>query len=258
MARVRRQPPDPAVSRPSEPIELAPTEAAGTAVGLNAQSEARRGVLSAIKESGEASADQIAGRLGVTVGAVRQHLVTLESEGLVAHRDERIGPGRPRRRYCITPGGEALWPKRYGQLTNQLLDFVRQESPELVEKVFTRRGEARIARAAERLSGLAFDARIQELTRILDEDGYLAQCRREADGSWLIVEHNCAILDVARTYGAACSSELAFLRAALPDATVDRIRHKMAGDFVCAYRISRGQPLRGWLPTTPNCCDDGC
>ncbi len=148
------------------------------------------------------------------------------------------GPGRPRRRYCITPAGEALWPKRYGQLTNQLLDFVRQEKPELVDKVFTRRGEARGERAAERLSGLGFDARIEELTRILDEDGYLAQCRREADESLLVVEHNCAILDVARRYGAACSSELAFLRAAMPDASVDRIKHKMAGDFVCAYRIA--------------------
>jgi hypothetical protein len=66
-----------------------------------------------------------------------------------------------------------------------------------VDKVFTRRGEERVRRAAKRLSGLGFDARIEELTRILDEDGYWAQCRREADGSWLVVEHNCAILDVA-------------------------------------------------------------
>jgi len=226
------------VSQPSEPVELAPTETAGASVGLNSQSEGRRGVLSSIKEAGEASAEQIASSLGVTVGAVRQQLAALEGEGLVAHRDERSGPGRPRRRYCITPAAEALWPKRYGQLTNQLLDFVGQESPELVDKVFTRRGEARVERAAERLSGLSFDTRIEELTRILDEDGYLSQCRREADGSWLVVEHNCAILDVARRYGAACSSELAFLRAAMPDASVDRIKHKMAGDFVCAYRIA--------------------
>ena len=225
------------MSQPSEPVELAPTETAGSSVGLNVQSEGRRGVLSAIKEAGEVSAEQIARSLGVTVGGVRQHLAALEGEGLVAHRDERRGPGRPRRHYCITPAGEALWPKRYGQLTNQLLDFVRQESPELVDKVFSRRGEARVERAAKRLSGLDFDSRVEELTRILDEDGYLAECRREADGSWLVVEHNCAILDVAQRYGAACTSELAFLRAAMPDASVDRIKHKMAGDFVCAYRI---------------------
>ena len=226
------------MSKPSEPVELAPTETAGAAVGLNAQSPGRRAVLAAIKEAGEASAEQIAGGVGVTVGAVRQHLAALEGDGLVAHRDERAGPGRPRRRYCITPAGEALWPKRYGQLTNQLLDFVRQESPQLVDRVFTRRGEERVRRAAERLSGLDFDARIQELTRILDEDGYLARCEREPEGSWLVVEHNCAILDVAQRYGSACTSELAFLRAAMPDASVERIKHKMAGDFVCAYRFA--------------------
>jgi DeoR family transcriptional regulator, suf operon transcriptional repressor len=225
------------MSQPSEPVELAPTETAGVSVGLNAQSEGRRGVLSAIKEAGEASAEQIARSLGVTVGAVRQHLAALEGEGLVAHRDERSGPGRPRRRYCITPAAEALWPKRYGQLTNQLLDFVGQESPELVDKVFSRRGEARVGRAAGRLSGFGFDARIEELTRILDEDGYLAQCQREDDGSWLVVEHNCAILDVAERYGAACSSELAFLRDSIPDADVQRTAHMMAGAHICGYDI---------------------
>ena len=56
--------------------------------------------------------------------------------------------------------------------------------------------------------------------------------------AWRITERNCAILDVARRYGAACASELAFLRSAMPDASVERIKHKMAGDFVCAYRIT--------------------
>ena len=114
-----------------------------------------------------------------------------------------------------------------------------------MDKVFTRRGEARVERSAERLSGLGFDGSIEELTRILDEDGYLAQCQREADGSWLVVEHNCAILDVARRYGTACASELAFLRAAMPHASVDRIKHKMAGDFVCAYRIAASASITG-------------
>jgi DeoR family suf operon transcriptional repressor len=51
------------------------------------------------------------------------------------------------------------------------------------------------------------------------------------------VEHNCAILDVATRYGAACSSELAFLRAVMPDTAVERVRHKMAGEFECAYEL---------------------
>ena len=74
------------------------------------------------------SSETIAEAVGVTAGAVRQQLAVLDAAGLIAHRDERPGPGRPRRRYCLTPAAEGLWPKRYGQLTNQLLDFVGQES----------------------------------------------------------------------------------------------------------------------------------
>jgi DeoR family suf operon transcriptional repressor len=161
------------------------------------------------------------------VGAFRQQLVILEMEGLIAHRDERPGPGRPRRRYCLTPDAEALWPKRYGQLANQLLGFVEQDSPDLIDRIF--------------------EDRVRELTRILDEDGYLAECEPAEDGSWLVVEHNCAILDVATRYGAACSSELAFLRAVMPDTAVERVRHKMAGDFVCAYEL-RPRIAKGPLP----------
>jgi DeoR family suf operon transcriptional repressor len=225
-------------ARPSEPVELAPSETAGQTVGLGVLAPGRRAVLSVLKTRGEASADEVAGVLGVTVGAVRQHLAPLEGEGLVAHRDERPGPGRPRRRYCLTPAAESLWPKRYGQLTNQLLSFIEDADPSLVGHAFERRRQARVERARERLAGLAFDDRVRELAAILDDDGYLASCEPGPDGTWRVVEHNCAILDVAQRYGAACASELSFLQEALPDATVERTAHMMAGAHVCAYRIA--------------------
>ncbi len=49
--------------------------------------------------------------------------------------------------------------------------------------------------------------------------------------------HNCAVLDVAERYGQACSSEIAFLRQALPDARVERVSHMIAGAHSCAYQI---------------------
>jgi DeoR family suf operon transcriptional repressor len=224
----------------SEPAELAPSETAGQAVALAALPSGRRAVLSTLKTRGEASAEELAGVLGVTVSAVRQHLAPLEVDGLVAHRDQRKGPGRPLRRYCLTPAAESLWPKRYGQLTNQLLSFIEDAEPSLVELAFERRRQDRVARARHRLEGRSFDDRCRELSAVLDEDGYLASASKVGPGRWEVVEHNCAILDVAQRYGAACASELAFLREAMPDATIERTAHLMAGAHVCAYEISRG------------------
>ena len=223
----------------ADTADLAPNETAGQAVGLDALAPGRRAVLSTLKTRGEASADEVAATLGITVGAVRQHLAPLEAEGLVAHRDERPGPGRPRRRYCLTPAAEGLWPKRYGQLTNQLLSFITDAAPAAVDDAFERRRQVRVSRAAERLAGRPWDDRVRELAAILDDDGYLASCERLGPGRWRIVEHNCAILDVAKRYGAACWTELAFLQEAMPDAEVERTAHMMAGAHVCAYEVRR-------------------
>jgi DeoR family suf operon transcriptional repressor len=223
--------------RPSESVELAPTEEAGRSVALDALAPGRRAVLSTLKARGEASAEEVADVLGVTVGAVRQHLAPLEAEGLVAHRDERPGPGRPRRRYCLAPAAEALWPKRYGQLANQLLSFMEGADPELVDQAFEQRRQARVARARERLGDQPFAERVRELTTILDEDGYLASWERVAEDCWRVVEHNCAVLDVAQRYRSACSSELSFLQETMPDARIERVAHMMAGAHVCAYEV---------------------
>lgn len=211
----------------------------------------RDGILAALKRRGEARAEDLAAALGVTVSAMRQHLVALAGEGLVGHREVRSGPGRPKHFYALTPAAESLFPKTYDELTNELLDYVADESPELLERVFERRRARRVAGATARLAaaGPALGERVAELARILDEDGYLAEVvdwPEAGPGAVRIVEHNCAILGVAQRYGQACSSELDFIRAVLPDAAVERVSHMMAGQRQCAYEVKpAAQPPGG-------------
>jgi DeoR family suf operon transcriptional repressor len=81
--------------------------------------------------------------------------------------------------------------------------------------------------------------KVAELTAILDEDGYLASCEQVSRDHFLVVEHNCAIAAVAGKYGQACSSELEFIRAVLPDTDVMRVSHMASGDRRCAYDVRR-------------------
>jgi DeoR family transcriptional regulator, suf operon transcriptional repressor len=201
----------------------------------------RRALLIALRKRGEARAEELAEQLEVTVSAVRQHLHGLAAADLVAHREERAGPGRPRHVYRLAPAAEALFPRAYGELTVELLDYIGEASPELVARAFERRRRARVERTRERLAGLDFDARVAEVARVLDEDGYLAEVERlgedgAADG-WRILEHNCAILAVAQRYGHACGAEIAFLREVLPEADVTRVSHIPTGAHACAYEV---------------------
>jgi DeoR family transcriptional regulator, suf operon transcriptional repressor len=202
-----------------------------------AQSATRRAILLTIKKRGEARAKDVAAALGITASAVRQHLGALLGEGLVGVREQRGTAGRPKHFYSVTPTAEDLFPKTYGDLTCELLDYLTAEEPDMVEKLFDRRRERRVEAAESRLAGRSFPERVAELARILDEDGYLADVERDEDGTWYIVEHNCAILEVAFRYGQACSSEIGFLRQVMPDAEIDRITHMASGQHHCAYRV---------------------
>ena len=197
----------------------------------------RRELLMTLKRLGEARADELASALDVSVSAVRQVLGALEGEGLVTHAELRVERGRPKHVYRLSDAGDSLFPRRYGDLTNEVLAYVANRDPTLFDDVFERRRRRRVDGARARLARRSFADRVAELARILDEDGYLADFERLDDGSYRITEHNCAILDVARRYQHACSSEISFLREAMPDAQIDRVMHIVEGAHVCAYAI---------------------
>jgi DeoR family transcriptional regulator, suf operon transcriptional repressor len=212
-------------------------------VDAPAVSEHQRTVLYALKRRGEATVDDLAESLGITVSGARQHLAALTQLGLVdAHQvpaEGAGGRGRPRLCYRLTPAAEGLFPKAYGELTNELLSYVADEDGTLIDRIFVRRRDHRIDAAKARLAGQRTMAgRVRELTRILDEDGYLAEAEDLGGGRYRITEHNCAVLSVARNYPSACSSEIEFIRAVLPEASVERVSHIIAGQHHCAYLLT--------------------
>ena len=205
---------------------------------LSTLAPTRRQILESLKKRGELTADDLAGQLELTTSGVRQHLVALTSDGLVAHRQVREGPGRPKHCYHLTAAADALFPRAYSDLTNELLGYASDDDPAMVERLFQRRRKRRVDDAKRRLKGKSFEGKVEELARILDEDGYLADFQPIPNRpGFLITEHNCAILGVARRYGQACSSEIGFLRDALPEASIERVQHMIAGAHSCAYEV---------------------
>ena len=75
------------------------------------------------------------------------------------------------------------------------------------------------------------------LAALQQEGGYLATAEATTDGGFRVVEHNCAIVAVARRYGQACASEIDFIRAVLPGARVERVSHIVEGARHCGYDI---------------------
>lgn len=208
----------------------------------------RRVVLYAVRRLGDATVEDVAADVGISVSGARQHLASLAGNGLVdtmETSDEPRRRGRPRHTYHVTDLGDLLFPKAYGALTNELLGYVAETDPAAVDRLFERRRDHRIEAAAARLAHhRSLAARVAELTTILDDDGYLASHEQLSRDHFVVIEHNCAIAAVAGRYGQACTSEIEFIRGVLPNADVTRISHMVNGDRRCAYDIRRRGP--GW------------
>lgn len=203
----------------------------------------RRDLLTELRRGGPAAPDQLAARLGASRTGVVQQLRALEAAALVSRQTVRHGVGRPRHVYDVTAAAQDLFPASYDALAAGLVAALESVGGDaLVARVFETRREQLADRLrmklSERLpSGAPLSDRVRELAVIQDEHGYLSRMELGEDGSVRLLEHNCAIYQVANGTPAACEAELALFRDVL-DADVVRETHIASGDRCCTYRIT--------------------
>ena len=205
-------------------------------------SSLRREILVGLRRDGPASPDQLASAIGASRTGVLQQLRALEATGFVSRQTVRHGVGRPRHLYDITAEAQQLFPTNYDGLAAGLLAAIGAVGGEaLIEQVFIARRRQigdRVRRELDDRVGAdaPFVDRVRALAVLQDEQGYLADATIEPDGSIRLLEHNCAIFDVARGQRAACDAELDLFRDVL-GADVVRETHIASGDRCCSYRI---------------------
>src|ERR1700709_618696 len=140
--------------------------------------EGRRAVLYALRRRGQATADDVARQLDMTVSGARQHLTALVDDGFAEATELPRPPGqrgRAQLSYTVTDRADSLFPKAYGELTNELLGYASEAASGLADTLFARRRAEPIRNAHERLARRrSVKAKVAELPRILDDDGYLA------------------------------------------------------------------------------------
>ena len=239
----------PGIEQPREPILEQRPEAGPGQTGHHASPTLRRDIVVLLRQVGPSSPDQLAAKLGASRTGVLQQLRALETAQLVTRRTERHGVGRPRHLYDVTADAQDLFPSNYDGLAASLLAAIDAVGGDrLMDDVFAARRRQAAGRMTERLSerlptGASLADRVRELAAIQDELGYLAQLEMAPDGTIRMVEHNCAIFEVALGSGRACQAELELFGEVL-GVEVVRDRHIASGDRCCSYRMGPGAEPR--------------
>jgi predicted ArsR family transcriptional regulator len=199
-------------------------------------------ILFHLKTRGSQTAADVGSRLGMTSAGARQHLLKLETAGLVESEDQRQGRGRPRKYWRLAPEGHGRFPDRHSDLTLDLLQSMRDVFGESgLEQLIEHRENASVAAYRDFVGEQrSLRQKLAALAKIRSREGYMASVAEEGRGSFLLIENHCPICAAATACQGLCRSELAIFRAVLgTDVTVERTDHILAGARRCAYRISR-------------------
>ncbi len=200
----------------------------------------RSKILDMLKRDGPSDAARMAAELDISAMAVRQHLYGLSDEGLVDASAQPSGVGRPTKIWHLTPAADTFFPQGYAELTAGLMDAMREVfGEEGLSRIVAARTSEQIETYRKRLAPMRDTAeRINALAAQRNEEGYMAEVRKQ-DGGYLLIENHCPICAAARSCTGLCASELELFQAALGDGVrVERIEHILAGARRCAYRIT--------------------
>lgn len=189
----------------------------------------------------QAGLKELADIMKISRMAVHKHLSVLQNRGLVESIEIRESSvGRPKMMYQLTSQSKSIFPKSYSAIATHALDFIeRNMGKEGVERVLRDRQDDLFDKYYKHLKDLDFDKRVKELARIRDEEGYMAESKKESKLSsrrHVLLEYNCPIIHIAEKHWEACSVETELFEKLL-GANIETTHRAAQGDLICKFVI---------------------
>ncbi|MFQ3613654.1 MAG: metalloregulator ArsR/SmtB family transcription factor [Cyanobacteriota bacterium] len=215
-------------------------------MGKEATGYTRRQILTLLKQHGPSDSSDLAQHLDISAMAVRQHLYTLQAEGMVTYEEVARGMGRPAKLWQLTPKADRYFPEAYAELTvNLLQSMVQVFGSDGLEQVLEARTRSQIAEYQAQLpkTGSLTDT-VCALAQIRSQEGYMAEMQIDVDGSLLLIENHCPICVAARACTGLCGRELEVFQTVLGSSVqIERTEHILQGERRCVYRMRPLKPL---------------
>jgi predicted ArsR family transcriptional regulator len=161
-------------------------------------------IVSELRRRGSASATDLAQTFGLSPNAIRQQLVVLERDGLVAETPVRRGPTKPTYEFSLTTDADKLFPQAYDKMLTAVLREVRSQFGTAgVEQVFDGLSRRAVERARLAVTAAEPEQRVAQLTEMLRKTGVIAEYSL-IDGGFALHEHNCPYSNAAKEHPEVC------------------------------------------------------
>ncbi|MEH6941070.1 helix-turn-helix transcriptional regulator [Bacillus sp. JJ722] len=195
-------------------------------------------ILEYIKKEVSLTVSDLTKLLDITDMAVRKHLNILEKDQFIQSTEVKQPMGRPLQIYSLTEKGERLFPKNYENISVEFLhDIQEMHGTETVNQLFLKREQRLTQEYSNRMINMPTSEKIDELVKIQNEKGYMADSTQIDENTFELVEYNCPIIAVANDFKMACSCETNMLKSVLKTREVKRTCCRTEGDVHCKFLI---------------------
>ncbi|MBD2429750.1 MULTISPECIES: iron-sulfur cluster biosynthesis transcriptional regulator SufR [Fischerella] len=212
------------------------------------QSSTKQDILEYLVKHAQATAVELAAALDISPQAIRRHLKDLEVEDLIVYSSVQAGMGRPQHVYKLSSKGRDRLRREaadsYGEFAVSLLDTVAQTvGHDQVSSILRKQWERKAQEYRDRLGNGSLHQRVETLVELRKAEGYMAEYHpidsneSESGDRFILMEHNCAISNLAESFPSICGHELEMFAAVLPDCTVERTHWIINGEHRCGYLV---------------------
>lgn len=216
--------------------------------GPSSTAPTREAALTILLREGEATASDLARRLGVSVQVMRRHLRSLEEDGLVEACSSHDGPGRPSNRWHLTPQGHERFPDGSEHFALGLLQSISSSlPPETLRAVLQDQARAKATLYRQRIGDGPLRDRLERLVELRRQEGYVAELRADTEPppgeptqpqGWILSEFHCSVMRIAEEFPMVCDQELQLIRSTFPDCTVERVHWRLEEGHFCGFRLT--------------------
>ncbi len=197
-------------------------------------------ILQKVKRQGTVTAKQLSEAFEITTMGARQHLQSLEDDGILSYHDIKAKVGRPTRHWSLTAKGHAQFTDKHGELAIQFIDAIESlYGAEGVEKITLQREQKALQSYQKAMSsGRNLKEKLHILCELRDQEGYMVDLEQHED-HFLLIENHCPICQAAKRCPSLCHSEQRIFKQALKDlASLERSEHIVSGQRRCVYRVT--------------------
>ena len=186
------------------------------------------------------SVDELSKGLEITRNGVRQHLASLEAEGLVGAGNMRpSGGGRPQQLYVLTEKGKESFPRQYSWLAQLVVASVqREEGAENMGKRLNDIGVGVAKQIRSQYPNLTtHQEKVEKLTEVMDQLGYNARNVSQPGREAMIEADNCVFHRMAINDTEICHLDRGLMET-FTDSKIEHEECMATGGNLCRFKFT--------------------